>query len=247
MGFLVVACSDGTSHSGADASAKVDSSVQDVSAPLDGTSNDGANMDAGDANVRGDANGDAMEASPDASSDGHDERDAEDAHDGSDDASDTSSSDAFDEQSLADAMPADALDDQSLADAMPADAHDEQSLADALDEQAEAPLNGCTRSIAADATPPLADRTVTVQGLAYSPRCLRIAVGQSVTFSGSFSSHPFRGGVVEGGNEVADPSSPITPTSTGTTATFTFPNAGVFPYYCDPHGLFGMSGVVYVE
>jgi plastocyanin len=64
-----------------------------------------------------------------------------------------------------------------------------------------------------------------------------------VKWSGTFSSHPLTGGQ----DGTADPSSPIQHTATGTEATFTFPNAGTFPYYCDFHQASGMEGAVFVE
>ena len=39
---------------------------------------------------------------------------------------------------------------------------------------------------------------------------------------------------------------PITHTTSGTTATFTFPTTGAFGYYCDFHYGFGMYGAVFV-
>ena len=110
-------------------------------------------------------------------------------------------------------------------------------------------VNGCTLATATDLT---AAGTPTVAfggaaGFVYAPKCARISVGQAVTFSGDFASHPLRAGVVVGGVPQPQPGGPIVSTDTGTTASFTFPAAGVFPYYCNLHGGGGMNGVVYVQ
>jgi plastocyanin len=64
-----------------------------------------------------------------------------------------------------------------------------------------------------------------------------------VKWSGAFSSHPLVGGQ----DGTPDATSPITATATGTEATFTFPNAGTFPYYCQFHQASGMEGAVFVQ
>lgn len=110
-------------------------------------------------------------------------------------------------------------------------------------------VNGCTLATATDLTA-AGSPTVTFGGAAgfvYAPKCARISVGQAVTFSGAFASHPLRAGVVVGGVLMPQPGGPIVSTDTGTTATFTFPATGVFPYYCNVHGASGMTGVVYVQ
>jgi plastocyanin len=79
---------------------------------------------------------------------------------------------------------------------------------------------------------------------AYSPRCLTVHAGSSVTWSGDFASHPLMPATSRGTTP-----SPIMPTSTGTSATVMFPNAGLYPYYCNFHGSptgAGMAGVVQV-
>src|SRR5436189_132519 len=48
--------------------------------------------------------------------------------------------------------------------------------------------NGCSSYV--DATASGANRTITFSGSGYSPDCIRISSSQSVTFSGSFFSHP---------------------------------------------------------
>jgi plastocyanin len=51
---------------------------------------------------------------------------------------------------------------------------------------------------------------------------------------------------MSGSSPTPDPTSPITSTNTGTTAMFTFPDAGTFGYYCNVHQP-GMAGVVFVQ
>ncbi len=71
----------------------------------------------------------------------------------------------------------------------------------------------------------------------YQPNCVKIKVGQTLTWTGSFSAHPL---VPEGG----DSPNPIQPTSTGTDMSFTFGNAGTFGFGCGIHST--MSGAVLV-
>lgn len=118
----------------------------------------------------------------------------------------------------------------------------------APDMAGPAVLNGCNTADFVDRTAAGAIRTVSfgVGGFTYSPKCITIAAGQMVTFSGTFSSHPLRPGI--GANATAgSPNNPITATSTGTTANFTFANAGTYPYNCQFHDGSGMNGVVKVQ
>jgi plastocyanin len=59
--------------------------------------------------------------------------------------------------------------------------------------------------------------------------------------------HPLVGGTIMGLMKQPDPDSPIKMTSSGMSATFKFPNAGVYGFYCDSHGTAGMNGAVFVE
>jgi plastocyanin len=81
----------------------------------------------------------------------------------------------------------------------------------------------------------------------YSPKCLRVASGTEVTFSGGFSGHPLVSGIY---NETSGQSEPfegtIENTDAGTSASFTMTIAGANPYYCLYHASSGMVGVVYV-
>ena len=113
---------------------------------------------------------------------------------------------------------------------------------------ASAPLNLCGDGDFTDRSDPSAAREVRFGGslgMAYSPACIRVAVGQTVRFSGAFGSHPLRPGARVG--DAGAPSSPIAPTQTGDRAEFTFTNAGDFPYFCEVHGAMGMMGVVRVR
>lgn len=109
-------------------------------------------------------------------------------------------------------------------------------------------FNGCDTASFVDRTAAGGIRTVTfgAGGFTYSPKCILIAAGQMVTFSGTFSSHPLRPGV--GINATAgSPNNPIVATAVGTSATFTFPAAGSYPYNCSLHDGSGMNGVVRVQ
>lgn len=118
----------------------------------------------------------------------------------------------------------------------------------APDMAGPAVFNGCNTADFVDRTAAGAIRTVTfgTAGNTYSPKCITIAAGQSVMFSGMFGSHPLRPGV--GANATAgSPNNPITVTSAGATASFTFPTAGTYPYNCQFHDAGGMNGVVKVQ
>ena len=89
--------------------------------------------------------------------------------------------------------------------------------------------------------------TVTFQYPTYTPRCLTIKAGQTVTFNGDFSGHPFAPGVAASSTGTGSAGSPITETKTGNSAAFTFSAAGVFPYHCEYHSGNGMFGAVRVQ
>lgn len=123
-----------------------------------------------------------------------------------------------------------------------------QDLASAADMAGPTVYNGCNTADFIDRTASAAIRTVTfgVGGFTYSPKCITIAAGQQVMFSGTFASHPLRPGV--GATATAgSPNNPIMATSAGTTASFTFPTAGMYPYNCQFHDGSGMNGVVKVQ
>lgn len=104
-------------------------------------------------------------------------------------------------------------------------------------------LNNCTAQMAVDRTEPIAPRNVMFNGGTYTPACLKIKVGQTVTWSGDFTLHPLVPGQFGGGNQ---PGNPIMATSTGNTMMATFGAAGDFGYYCANHAPGGMMGAIYV-
>ena len=80
-------------------------------------------------------------------------------------------------------------------------------------------------------------------GSVYSPPCVTVRAGTSVTWEGSFAGHPLspstRGTAMN----------PITRVASGSSATVTFPRAGFYPFFCEFHGSdsgSGMAGVVQV-
>jgi plastocyanin len=109
-------------------------------------------------------------------------------------------------------------------------------------------VNECAADTYEDATATDASRAIGVGSPtlgAFTPPCLKIKVGQTVTFEGAFASHPLSPATPIEGN----PENPITETLTGTSAEFTFAEAGTFPFYCELHGSaagLGMAGVIYV-
>jgi plastocyanin len=85
----------------------------------------------------------------------------------------------------------------------------------------------------------------------YSPKCLKVPAGTTVTFSGDFGTHPLSPSSHRG----AQTGNPITLTSSvpdgGTTKDFTFTTPGFYAYFCTEHdtldtGMF-MDGVVWVQ
>ena len=89
-------------------------------------------------------------------------------------------------------------------------------------------------------------------GLAYSPQCLSIAAGQSVTFFGDtargsdFTAHPLRPGGADGTDPGAS-GNPIAAQLSGSTYTVVFPTAGTYGYFCQEHQSMGMYGAVQVK
>lgn len=84
---------------------------------------------------------------------------------------------------------------------------------------------GCTAFV--DATGAGANRVVTFADFEYSPKCLRVKVGQEVTFRGDFVSHPLR---------TACAPERLLEESAGTTRAFTLRTPGRYGYYCLEHG-----------
>lgn len=113
------------------------------------------------------------------------------------------------------------------------------------------PLNGCNPNNLTDYTAPNAAAVVTFgNGFSYAPPCIKVKVGQTVTFLGinsTFAAHPIAGGLVDAnGNKVADPTNPVKPTNSGTQVDVTFGTMGAWGFYCEFHAAAGMKGAVYV-
>jgi plastocyanin len=117
----------------------------------------------------------------------------------------------------------------------------------------QADLNGCTPGAATDLTAQAAV-TVTFVGLptySYSPDCILVKAGTTVTFStsapDSFALHPLTGGAILDGLATPATDGPFVPaTSSGTSKDFILSSAGSFPYYCGTHGTIGMNGAIFV-
>ena len=73
----------------------------------------------------------------------------------------------------------------------------------------------------------------------YSPNCVHIKAGQSVTWNVDLSAHPL-------GASGGTTPSPIQTTASGTSVTVTFPGAGTFGFHCLAHPTI-MFGAVFVS
>ena len=116
----------------------------------------------------------------------------------------------------------------------------QDSGADVVVDSGPQPVNGCTSFT--DATAQNDPRAISfptgLSAAQYTPNCIKIKVGQSVTWNGSFTNHPlmpFNG----------DSNNPVTTTSSGTTKSFTFPAAGTYGFACQFHS-FAMFGAIQV-
>lgn len=109
-------------------------------------------------------------------------------------------------------------------------------------------LNGCTDAKFIDST---ANTNTNVAfggalGDNFSPPCVTVAVGRSVTFKGQFSFHNLNKGSPLDAN-AGSPNNPITEVTNGAEKVVTFPTAGDYPYICEFHNASGMMGVVRVR
>jgi len=137
--------------------------------------------------------------------------------------------------------------DGRVIDAATADAATDARPVDAPTDAPPVPmLNGCTAAAAADRTAAGASRTISFPGFAYGPPCMKIRVGQTVTWSGDLGFHPLRPGAIVNNLPMAQPGNPIPPTSAGATVSATFAAAGDVGYYCANHFPGGMFGAIYV-
>lgn len=115
-----------------------------------------------------------------------------------------------------------------------------------IDAGMSAMVNGCTAATAVDRTAFAANRTITFPGFAYTPPCMTIKVGQTVTWSGDLGFHPLRAGLVVAGVPTNQPGNPVPSTSAGASASATFAAVGEYGYYCLNHVGGGMMGAIYV-
>jgi plastocyanin len=125
------------------------------------------------------------------------------------------------------------------------DAGTDAGTADAGSDAGTASLNGCTTY--ADHSGSSDSRTIAFSNFQYTPPCMKILAGQTVTFSGTFGNHPLMPGVPSSTTGTSSPSNPITATNTGSTLAVTFPTAGSFGYYCNFHFGSGMYGAIEVQ
>ena len=75
----------------------------------------------------------------------------------------------------------------------------------------------------------------------YTPKCLRLTAGQTVTFTGNFNSHPMHQACGPVAQALGEPA--------GSSAPFTLTVPGVYGYYCSQHGDStgsGMAGAIEV-
>jgi len=139
--------------------------------------------------------------------------------------------------------------DQPLAVDVPATDQDAASDAGvAADAPVAVPvLNDCAAPTYVDRTADAAERTVVPRGTTgYTPRCLTVRAGKSVTFAMSFTTHPLNPGVPHGSSAGATSPSPIEAQRAGDSYTVAFTGAGFYPFYCNIHGHVGMAGTVRV-
>jgi plastocyanin len=112
-------------------------------------------------------------------------------------------------------------------------------------------FHGCMPENFVDRSAPGAARTLTFGGamFAFDPKCMTIAAGQTVTFTGNFSFHPLSRGInpTPEGLAAGTPGNPIPTTTSGNTISVSFPRAGTFPYFCALHLSNGMAGVIVVR
>jgi len=105
------------------------------------------------------------------------------------------------------------------------------------------PSNFASCGTWSDQTPGASNRTISfpVSGNNYDPKCLKVKVGQNVTFSGTFASHPLTADCQE--------HAAITNQNSGSSAIFQFVKPGYYGYHCAFHGApdgSGMAGNIWV-
>ena len=106
------------------------------------------------------------------------------------------------------------------------------------DTSAPAALNGCAAADYVDRSAASADRTIT-WGFNQTPKCMKIAAGQRVTFNGDFTQHP----LIEKGGDTPNPFA--SPKGTGGTRTVDFGPVGTYGYECAIHA--SITGAILVQ
>ncbi len=99
---------------------------------------------------------------------------------------------------------------------------------DSSTDSSTTPVNGCTTFTDDTATAATITGPASANPSQYTPNCVHIKVGQSVTWNSDFTAHPL--GAFGGTSP-----SPITTTSSGTTVSFTFATAGTYGFQCQVH------------
>jgi plastocyanin len=97
---------------------------------------------------------------------------------------------------------------------------------------------GCTSYM--DLTADTANREIAFTFSMYTPNCIKVQTGQTVTFTGSFAQHPLA--------QSCGPESVLFNTA-GMSKSFTFATPGNYGYYCTFHGNQmgqGMAGSIQV-
>lgn len=110
-------------------------------------------------------------------------------------------------------------------------------------------LVGCAETDIVDLSADSADRTVRFGGdvgSAYSPQCLRIAPGQSVSFVGDFAQYVLAPGTLESATAGTQPN-PVVFRPVGTAGSFVFPEPGDFVFHCSSKPGLKMLGMVRVR
>jgi plastocyanin len=110
-------------------------------------------------------------------------------------------------------------------------------------------VNGCDPTALVDHTKDAAMEITfgDAVGYKYSPPCIKIKSGTTVTFKGDFTTHPLSGGAIVNNVPMQDKQSPIKSTISGTSAAFTIMPAGSYPYFCTDHYAGGMQGLIVAE
>jgi plastocyanin len=132
-------------------------------------------------------------------------------------------------------------DDIKAGDAPAGTADAPAGTADAAPGTPDAPtgaatLNGCTNPDDRTASTTLTINCPTGGDPGqYTPFCIKVRTGTTITWSGSFSNHPLTRGVAPGSTGTDSPGNPITNTSSGGSIPFTFNATGMFGFYCARH------------